>query len=399
MKLPKTRIMIWLGLTARIVLLIVGIWMDRNTSVGFTDLDYKVFSDGAKYVLRGESPYQRHTYRYTPLLAYVMTLNHTFVEYFGKVLFVVLDVVAGLLINELNKGMTPETKSISMMLWFFNPLSIHLSTRGSSDIIISVLILATLYLLKKECLKLSAILYGLTVHFKIYPIIYCVAIYLYLGLPNRPFINGQSIKYGLIAAAVFFGLKAFFYNVYGMEFLYEGYLYHAVRKDHRHNFSIQFMFIYLFFNDIDSITSTLLFLPPVILIALISYRYYKDLELCMFLTTLVFVAFNKVVTAQYFLWYIQFLPLIFERVYGRLTRNQRYVNWSIYGIWFVIIAIWNNLAHRFEAKGEDMFVMFHVINCLFFLINVMICYATIKSYEISNHYRLTEPIQKATNAV
>ena len=34
----------------------------------FTDLDYKVYLDATLY----DSPYERHTYRYSPLLAWIM---------------------------------------------------------------------------------------------------------------------------------------------------------------------------------------------------------------------------------------------------------------------------------------------------------------------------------------
>ena len=104
---------------------------------------------------------------------------------------------------------------------------------------------------------LAGFFYGLSVHFKIYPIIYSFVFYLFIDCDfsliergrkweafKNNLISKNKVIFTLVSAGTFIGLTYFFYLMYGYEFLYEAYLYHFERKDHRHNFSIYFYLIY-----------------------------------------------------------------------------------------------------------------------------------------------------------
>jgi GPI mannosyltransferase 1 subunit M len=64
-----------IALCARLALIAWGEWQDRVASVRYTDVDYDVLTDGAVLMINGRSPFDRTTYRYTPLLALLMIPN------------------------------------------------------------------------------------------------------------------------------------------------------------------------------------------------------------------------------------------------------------------------------------------------------------------------------------
>jgi phosphatidylinositol glycan class M len=137
--------------------------------VAFTDVDYHVFSDAAHHVRAGRSPYDRATYRYTPLLACLLVPNGIYPDFgnrhsritdpprSGKILFCLADLlVAVLCFAETSQictaGVSRRRRDLwaIALLWLFNPLTAIVSARGNADVLVSAAVLATLYLINKD---------------------------------------------------------------------------------------------------------------------------------------------------------------------------------------------------------------------------------------------------------
>jgi len=87
------------------------------------------------------------------------------------------------LVESQNKNKT--NISYYVAFWAFNPTVVAMSTRGSNDNIITALVFVTMYFLVNKHYVTSALFYGLSVHFKIYPIIYALPLYLYIDCDKR----------------------------------------------------------------------------------------------------------------------------------------------------------------------------------------------------------------------
>jgi len=167
----------------RVTLMLYGEVQDKYLDVKYTDIDYHVFSDGARHFTEGNSPFLRETYRYTPLLAILLSPNIFLFYSFGKVIFVICDVLCGVLIREilLLRGINGSLSLLCSAIWLLNPVTATVSSRGNAEPLITGLILMTIYLLLIKRTGLAAISYGLAVHMKMYPIIYALPLYLFLN--------------------------------------------------------------------------------------------------------------------------------------------------------------------------------------------------------------------------
>ncbi|KAD2393892.1 hypothetical protein E3N88_40869 [Mikania micrantha] len=111
--------------------------------VRYTNVDYLVFSDAAALVVAGKSPYKRSTYRYSPLIAYILVPNSFIHRSWGKFLFSASNLLVGYFIRSILKLRgVPENLSIySVIVWLFNPFTFTIGTRGNCEPIICAIIL------------------------------------------------------------------------------------------------------------------------------------------------------------------------------------------------------------------------------------------------------------------
>eukprot|EP00762_Andalucia_godoyi_P007024 ANDGO_07671.mRNA.1 GPI mannosyltransferase 1 len=389
------------GLAVRLLLIAYSIYHDAHFIVKYTDIDYVVFSDAARFMAIGESPFQRSTYRYTPLLAQMLIPNITLHMAFGKVLFALFDLAIGYLLYAIvSMVLTPPSSSNSARaaasaadlskqalvyaaVYVLNPFIINVSTRGNADALPSLFVLLCLYCFAKRKWTLSAVAFGVAVHVKIYPIVY--ALVLYLSIPTRIkdqkhglrfwmryMLERDRIMFALVAAGTFIALTAYYYTQFGWVFLYETYLYHLVRSDHRHNFSVYFYQLYL---SPASVLSSLAFVPQLALILATSFKYRRDPIFACFLLTLVFVAFNKVCTVQYFVWYLALLPLVLPSMHMKLRTAV-----STVGSFVVAMGLWLFAAFLLEFKGAQTFLYVWAAGLAFFAANMAVAVACVRSY-------------------
>ncbi|KAI3648701.1 hypothetical protein MP228_006555 [Amoeboaphelidium protococcarum] len=372
----------WLVIVAILIrVLLVAVSGLELWGIRYTDIDYEVFTDAARFMLQEQSPYERSTYRYTPLLALMMTGNHVIDQSFGKLLFVAGDIICGCFMELLLARSGTQSNAV-VWWWWLNPFVIAISTRGNAECIIVLLVIITIYLLQNQKLLLAGLIYGVSIHWKIYPLIYAPSIALFIYSRSNTLSASiiKTLKFGVASLLSLGGLTAVFYQRYGMEFLHNAYLYHIGRQDHRHNFSIYNTLMYMQVTAANHITtirysSILTFLPQVALLLVISWRYAaRDLIMAVFLCTFVFVSFNKVITSQYFIWFLVFIPLIQQRV--RMSMKQLT---QCTTFWVLSQAVWLHFAYRLEIKGENTFIELFASSIAFFLSNIQIIRAVILS--------------------
>ncbi|XP_065037298.1 GPI mannosyltransferase 1-like [Musa acuminata AAA Group] len=414
-----------LGLSALLRLLLVcyGEWQDAHMEVRYTDVDYLVFSDAAAMVAAGRSPFERATYRYSPLLAYLLVPNSLLHPSWGKLLFSAADLLVGLFVDAILKlrGVPEDLRLWSVAAWLFNPFTFTIGTRGNCEPIVCAVILWIILCIMNGKVFQAAFWYGLIVHFRIYPIIYALPFVIVLSKqrigPSRkptlrqwnsrrdilynnsstasakssPGWNGlwaplgstvtwDTVMFGLFSGTLFFLLTITFFYIYGWDFLNEALLYHLTRTDPRHNFSIYFYHVYLHHQQGFAVFEKFVsFLPQTMVQLALIFSFAGDLPFCLFVQTVAFVAFNKVMTAQYFVWFFCLLPLI-------LPWSSMKVKWKgliCMFMWMASQIHWLMWAYLLEFEGRNVFVQLWLASILFLVANTLVLLMLIRYHKYS----------------
>jgi GPI mannosyltransferase 1 subunit M len=177
--------------------------------------------------------------------------------------------------------------------------------------------------------------------------------------------------------AVFGALTYAAVQGYGDVALQEGLLYHFSRVDHRHNYAMHWFWIYLARargSANMSLVGRVLLLPQLVLLAYTSLGLAPhNLTLALFVQTFIFVVYNKVITAQYFTWYLCLLPLCSDQL--RMTTRVQVA----LGLLAAAIIFWLGSAYCLEMQGWSVHRLVWFASMTFFTANVNLLGALLNS--------------------
>jgi len=203
------------------------------------------------------------------------------------------------------------------------------------------------------------------------------------------FVLNTFLSFGILTAISLMG--------FGRKYIEESILYHFNRSDFRHNFSPQFLQLYIlrvveselqsrFVGDnTEFIQFRVAHVYQVILLIVASIYpvYHRKFSPILFIQTIIFVSFNKVVTAQYFLWFGCLLPLYLYQLNvsdmvcegshvdheggQTISFNGLAIKMMVFDaiLWGSLICTWLRYAYILEFHGESYFKVLWVVTIVF----------------------------------
>ncbi|ORY24975.1 PIG-M-domain-containing protein [Naematelia encephala] len=372
---------------------------ERYGGLKYTDVDWRVVTDGTWLIFHPSDknraagwltrvfdlpigdPYNRPTFRYTPLLPLLVS-PHLLHPILGKLTLVLVTILVPIFL--------PSSLS-TKLLWTLNPFVLNITTRGSPEAPVLLLVVVFFWALKRGRNDLTAIAWAVSVAWKIYPIIYAPVLWGVLSRKSGWF-GTRVWRFGVIALGTFIFLNGILWSIWGYPFLKHTFLYHLTRLDHRHNFSPYFYPIYLALSPVTSPSAiqTILhhplasFVPQFGLVGLAGFllNRYAGLELAVFVQTASFVVFNKVCTSQYFTWFLPLLPPLLP--YLHITPRKASL---MIGLWVLSQAIWLGSAYLLELRAQDVYITVWAAGIALFGTSCWVLGEVIEGFELNHRVK------------
>ena len=194
---------------------------------------------------------------------------------------------------------------------------------------------------------LSAITFGIAVHFRIFPAFFALSFFFLLS-------KRQFFLYGFVSFFTFFVLTLVCFALYGQPFIEETYLYHLQRIDYKHNFAAPWLPNYIGFSP-----NKIWNICRLILIIALSYKA-KYTEYTWTTICIVFIGYNTVCTVQYFDWFFCLLAIIPD-----VLLDKKVIIALV--MWALSHVIWLLFAYKLEFEGQDVFYPLWSISILIFI--------------------------------
>ena len=386
------------GTILRVVMVLYSMYHDKHFRVKYTDIDYMIITDGAAEMVHGGTPFDRATFRYTPLLSALMVPNVLWWHDAGKVFFAMCDIGAAFYCYKvLIHFATKESAKFAVSMFIlFNPIVINVSTRGNSDMVVTFMSLAALACFVERQYNRSALWLGFAIHFKIYPIIYVSTLVFaiiqqkFQQTPGRGMTTVRRILSATIKSVplivrcailvvVAFAVPTYLcYKWYGFRYLDDALLYHFRREDHRHNMSPYWLLMYLNMGRSalgvgENYSAGLFaFIPQFSILLYVSYRLRHNIAHACCVQTVLFIAFNKVCTVQYFVWFMPFLTFLFAKPKNGGFATSVWKGILALFVWGLTIPVWVLAAFQVEVLGHNEYVALWGASCLFFVATVVL---------------------------
>lgn len=165
-----------------------------------------------------QSPYERATFRYTPLLPLLLSSSSVIHDLVGKLTLVCISLLVTPLLLASGAPFWP-----THLIWTLNPFVLNITTRGSPEAIIVVLVVMVLLCLTNAQRSLyadervvwetfGAVTLAMAVSWKIYPIIYVPAIWACLSRRYGWF-GAEVWWFGIVTAACFGIINGFLWSM------------------------------------------------------------------------------------------------------------------------------------------------------------------------------------------